>query len=102
MNAPHHFFRLKGTRMKNELSTIDLIAGVFCQANQEVLEASSRKEIQYSKTIQKVPKISMKPEIGCFVPFNGDYNGLVVFNYSGDAAMTLYKSSLMLMGIPED
>jgi hypothetical protein len=44
----------------------------------------------------------MKPEIGCFVPFTGDYNGLVVMNFSAAAAMLLYKNYMMSMGLPEE
>ena len=59
------------------------------------------RTIKYSKTIQAVPKVRLKPEIGCFVLFNGDYNGLVVMNFSAEAAMDLYTSYMTSMGLPE-
>jgi len=57
--------------------------------SQITLEATTNQEVTYSSTIQKTPKISMKPDLTCFVQFNGDYNGLVVINFSADAAFAL-------------
>ena len=45
--------------------------------------------------------MSLRPEIGCFVQFNGDYSGLVVVNFSAGAAMDLYRSYMLVMGMPE-
>ena len=37
-----------------------------------------------------------------FVQFNGDYNGLVVLNFSASAAFEIYKSYMTAMGMPEN
>lgn len=88
--------------MGESIEAIDAIVGICCQAVKEVLEINTQREITYSRTIQKVPKVSLRPNIGCFVQFIGDYNGLVVINFSAGAAMTLYKSYMTSMGLPED
>jgi len=87
--------------MTEELETIDLVANIFSQATKKTLDKGTKKTIKYSKTIQAIPKVSLKPEIGCFVLFNGDYNGLVVMNFSAAAAMDLYTSYMTSMGLPE-
>jgi hypothetical protein len=88
--------------MNENLEAIDAVVGICCQAVNEVLEINTKKEITFSKTIQQVPKVSLKPKIGCFVPFSGDYSGLIVMNFSAEAAMMLYTSYMTLMGIPAD
>lgn len=87
--------------MAAELETIDIVANIFSQATKKTLDKGTKKTIKYSKTIQAIPKVSLKPEIGCFVLFNGDYNGLVVMNFSAAAAMDLYTSYMTSMGLPE-
>ena len=87
--------------MPNDIQAIDAVVRICCLAVKEVLEINTQKEIAFSRTIQKVPKVSLRPQIGCFVQFNGDYNGLVVINFSANAAMTLYKSYMMNMGLEE-
>ncbi len=44
----------------------------------------------------------MKPDLTCFVPVTGDYNGLVVMNFSADAAFEIYRSYMETMGIPKE
>lgn len=87
--------------MKRSIGAIDALTASALQAVKNVLETNTKIPIKASATIQKVPKVSLKPEIGCFVPFTGDYNGLVVMNFSAAAAMLLYKNYMISMGIPE-
>ncbi len=88
--------------MGTDHSTIDVIAEIFCEAAKKTLSKSTKKEIKYSQTIQIIPEVNLKPDIGCFVQFSGDYNGLVVFNFTADAAMELYRSYMAAMGMPEN
>lgn len=80
---------------------IDHISKIFCLATKKTLEKATRKEIKYSPTVQKIPKVSLRPELGCFVQFSGDYNGLVILNFSAEAAMDLYKNYMLTMGLLE-
>lgn len=88
-------------RMAAEPETIDLMANIFSQAIKKTLEKSTKKTIRYSTTFQSVPRVSLQPEIGCFVLFSGDYSGLVVMNFSAAAAMDLYRSYMISMGLSE-
>ncbi|MFC1523224.1 DUF3334 family protein [Thermodesulfobacteriota bacterium] len=83
-------------------TTIDIISEILCQATKKTLDKSTKKTIKYAKTLQIIPEVSLKPDIGCFVPFSGDYNGLVVMNFSGDAALDLYRSYMTAMGLPPE
>lgn len=87
--------------MDQNYKTIDRISGILCQAVETVLVANTKKHINYSTTIQSIPKITMRPDVGCFVPISGDYNGLLIVNLTDDAAMNIYKSYMTSMGLPE-
>lgn len=88
--------------MDYTLKTIDQVSSILCEAVETVLKASTHKKINYSPTIQSIPKVTMRPDIGCFVAISGDYNGLLVVNFSGQAAMNIYKSYMISMGMPEN
>ncbi len=88
--------------MDKETKTIDIMAGIFSQATKKILEKSTGQKISYSSTLQDIPKVRLCPDIGCFVQFNGDYSGLLVMNYNSTAAMTVYKTYMMNMGLPEN
>lgn len=81
---------------------IDEISKLFLKTTQKTLETSTHQTITYSPTIQKIPKVSMKPDLTCFVQFDGDYVGLVVLNFTASAAFEIYKKYMIAMGIPEE
>ena len=43
----------------------------------------------------------MRPDIGCFVLFDGGFTGLVVKNFTAQAAMEIYGDYMRNMGMPE-
>lgn len=88
--------------MSESMISIDKISKIFLETARQTLETSTKQEVTYSSTIQKTPKVSMKPDLTCFVQFNGDYNGLVVMNFSADAAFAIYKSYMKAMGMPKE
>ncbi len=88
--------------MSSNYKAIDQMANILCKAAQKVLSTSTQKDIEYAPTIQSIQKIAMKPEVGCFVQLTGDYNGLFVANFSGSAAINIYRSYMISMGLPED
>ncbi len=75
---------------------------IFCEAISQVIEAAAKITVNYSKTIQRIPKVTIKPDIGCLTQFTGDYNGLAALNFSAGAAMEIYRRYMVAMGIPED
>ncbi len=87
--------------METQKPTIDIISKIFCVATKKVIETATKTNIVCIPTIQKIPKVSIRPSIGCFVQFSGDYNGLTVMNFSDRAAMTIYKNYMLNMGISE-
>ena len=88
--------------MTKLMVSIDAISKILLKTAQYTLETTTTQKVTYSSTIQKIPKVSMKPDLTSFVQFNGDYNGLVVINFSADAAFGIYKSYMAAMGMPED
>lgn len=49
--------------------------------------------------VQRITKTCLKPDIGCFVLFDGGFSGLVIINFSAAAAMELYESYMLNMGM---
>jgi len=92
---------MRGLSVEPTHRTIDTVSSILCEAVKNVLCASTKKPIEYSSTIQKIQKVMMKPDIGCFLQFSGDYNGLLVVNFSGNAAVSIYHNYMTSMGIPK-
>ncbi|NOK07319.1 DUF3334 family protein, partial [Myxococcus xanthus] len=49
-----------------------------------------------------ISKTCLRPDIGCFVLFDGGFSGLVIINLSKEAAMEIYQSYLLSMGMSQD
>ncbi len=81
---------------------IDLIVPLLCQAAKDTLEKCTGREVNFSPTIQKIPKISIRPDLGGFVEIFGDYNGLAVMNFPDEVAFTIYRYYMLNMGMPEE
>lgn len=82
--------------------TLNAISRIFCESTKEVLESVTGKEVTFAKTIQKVPVIHLRPDVGCFVLFSGDYSGLMIMNFTAEAAMSIYRNQMLVMGLPEE
>ncbi|NQU65584.1 MAG: DUF3334 family protein [SAR324 cluster bacterium] len=82
--------------------TLNAISKIFCDVTKELLESVTKKEVNYAKTIQKIPLIHLRPDIGCFVLFSGDYSGLMIMNFTAEAAMSIYRNQMINMGLPEE
>ena len=80
--------------------TEDILISV-CNSVKNVLTVSTQSQIRYSGVIQRITKTCLKPDIGCFVLFDGAFSGLVIINFSAEAAMELYESYMLNMGIPK-
>jgi chemotaxis protein CheY-P-specific phosphatase CheC len=66
-----------------------------------VLNVASQSRITYSAMVQRITKVGLKPDIGCFVLFDGGFTGLVVLNFSAEAAMEIYERYMLSMGMPK-
>ncbi|OBU19198.1 DUF3334 domain-containing protein [Photobacterium aquimaris] len=86
---------------KNHTITTDDILIKLCHSLADVLSRATDSQIKYSPMVQKINKTSLKPDIGCFVLFDGGFTGLVVTNFSATAAMELYQNYMLRMGFTD-
>ncbi|PKF63324.1 DUF3334 domain-containing protein [Psychromonas sp. psych-6C06] len=87
---------------KSKTITTDDILLVLCNSIKSVLTAATSHPINYSSMAQKINKTCLKPDIGCFVLFDGGFSGLVIINFSATAAVEIYTNYMKHMGIPEN
>lgn len=81
--------------------TEDLLMSL-CNSVTRVLSVATQSQVHYSGMVQRISKTCLKPDIGCFVLFDGGFSGLVIINFSAQAAMELYESYLLSMGMSKD
>jgi chemotaxis protein CheY-P-specific phosphatase CheC len=74
----------------------------LCNSVTKVLTAATHSQIRYSGMVQRITKTCLKPDIGCFVLFDGGFSGLVVINFSAASAMELYQSYMLSMSMAKD
>lgn len=75
---------------------------VLCDAIGETLSKVTNSKISYSSTFIKTNKTCLRPDIGCFVLFDGGFTGLVAMNFTSDAALEIYRKYNVCMGMPEE
>ena len=80
--------------------TEDILTSL-CNSVTRVLHVATQTKIHYSAMVQRISKIGLKPDIGCFVLFDGGFSGLVVLNFSGAAALEIYERYMLSMGMPK-
>ncbi len=80
--------------------TEDILTSL-CNSVTRVLHVATQTKIHYSAMVQRITKIGLKPDIGCFVLFDGGFSGLVVLNFSGAAALEIYERYMLSMGMPK-
>ncbi len=81
--------------------TEDLLISL-CNSVTGVLNAATHSEVHYSGMTQRITKTCLKPDIACFVLFDGGFTGLVVINFSAKTAMELYESYMLSMSMPKE
>ena len=81
--------------------TEDLLVSL-CNSVTRVLTVTTQSQIRYSGMVQRIRQTCLKPDIGCFVLFDGGFSGLVIINFSASAAMEIYERYMLSMGIPKD
>lgn len=73
----------------------------LCNSVTRVLNVATQSKINYSGMVQRITKIGLKPDIGCFVVFDGGFSGLVVLNFAAATAMEIYEKYMLNMGMPK-
>ncbi len=86
---------------KNKIINTDDVLLTLCTAVTQVFAAAGNSQIAYSPMVQKIHKTCLRPDLGCFVLFDGGFSGLVVINFTAEAAMEIYRKYMMSMGMPE-
>ncbi|MEL0658553.1 DUF3334 family protein [Psychromonas arctica] len=84
---------------KSKTTSTDDVLLVLCNSMKSVLSNATGRQINYSSMVQKINKTCLKPDIGCFVLFDGGFSGLVILNFSAAAAMELYTTYMTNMGL---
>src|SRR5574343_1778041 len=74
----------------------------LCNSVTKVLSVATQSPVSYSGMVQRISRTCLKPDIGCFVLFDGGFSGLVVINFSAAAAMELYENYMLNMGMARD
>jgi chemotaxis protein CheY-P-specific phosphatase CheC len=74
----------------------------LCNSVTRVLTVATQSQVHFSGMVQRISKTCLKPDIGCFVLFDGGFSGLVVINFSAQSAMELYESYMLNMGMSKD
>ena len=87
---------------KIQTITTDDILLVLCDSIKSVVTKATNHPIHYSAMVQKINKTCLKPDLGCFVLFDGGFSGLVIMNFTADAALEIYTNYMIHMGIPEN
>ena len=87
---------------KSKIISTDDILATLCHSVTGVLTSASGNSISYSAMVQKITRTCMRPDIGCFVLFDGGFTGLVVTNFTSQAAMEIYGDYMRNMGMPEE
>lgn len=86
---------------KNTVITTDEILITLCSSVTQVLGAAGNANVEYSPMVQKIQKTCLRPDLGCFVLFDGGFSGLVIINFTAEAALEIYRKYMMSMGMPE-
>jgi len=87
---------------KTTVVTTDDILLKLCNSVSGVLSAATHKQINHAAMVQKIARTSLKPDIGCFVIFDGGFSGLVIINFTAASAMEIYRDYLISMSMPEE
>ncbi|MEY5098828.1 MAG: hypothetical protein RJA36_1547 [Pseudomonadota bacterium] len=74
----------------------------LCNSVADVLGVTTKTRIHYSGMVQRITRTCLKPDVGCFVLFDGGFSGLVILNFSAQAALELYQSYMLNMGMAKE
>jgi len=90
------------TARRSRTITTEEVLLILCHSVTEVLGNAGNDQVNYSPMVQKINKTCLRPDIGCFVLFDGGFSGLVIINFTAESAMEIYRKYLLSMGMPEN
>ena len=74
---------------------------MLCRSISEVISTATNTTVTYSPMVQRITRTCLRPDIGCFVLFDGGFSGLVIINFSGASGMEIYRAYMKSMGMPD-
>lgn len=74
----------------------------LCHSVSHVLSSTTASSVIHAGMVQSISRTRLKPDLGCFSIFDGGFSGLVVINFSADAAIEIYRRYMINMGMPEN
>ncbi len=90
------------SRPKASKKTTEDIIQLISEGIKTTLNTAANTNVRYSPTFIKTSKTCLRPDIGCFVLFEGGFTGLVAINFNAAAALEIYRKYYLSMGMPED
>lgn len=90
------------TAKRTRAITTEEVLLILCHSVTEVLGNAGNDKVDYSPMVQKINKTCLRPDIGCFVLFDGGFSGLVIINFTAESAMEIYRKYMLSMGMPEN
>ena len=60
---------------KNKVLNTDDVLITLCASVTQVFAAAGNSQIAYSPMVQKIHKTCLRPDLGCFVLFDGGFSG---------------------------
>ncbi|MBF0376229.1 MAG: DUF3334 family protein [Desulfamplus sp.] len=87
---------------ENNIQSTDDILIILCNSVTKVLTKASGEDVSFSPIVQKISKTCLKPDISCFTIFEGGLSGLLIMNFTAEAAMEIYTSYMINMGMPKE
>lgn len=88
------------TAKRSRSITTEEVLLILCHSVSEVLSNAGNNKVDYSPMVQKINKTCLRPDIGCFVLFDGGFSGLVIINFTAESAMEIYRKYMLSMGMP--
>ncbi|QYJ80354.1 DUF3334 family protein [Shewanella acanthi] len=85
----------------NTIVSSDDILLKLCHSVSHVLSNTTGSLVSHAGMVQSISRTRLKPDLGCFSIFDGGFSGLVVINFSSEAAIELYRRYMLSMGMPE-
>ncbi len=74
----------------------------LCNTVTRVRSVATPGPVHNSAMVQRITNTCLKPDIGCFVLFDGGFSGLVIINFSAAAAMEIYERYMLSMGMARE
>ncbi|MDH5510413.1 MAG: DUF3334 family protein [Nitrospinota bacterium] len=82
-------------------STFDFVK-LFARAVTETIEDATNSQIYVSRTAMQVEGVQIRGDLGVFMAFSGDYNGIMILNYDAESALEIVGAALRTMSMPEE